>query len=189
VPVDYYFRRGSATREWTLDVEVYAPDGSPVGASHEWGSGRTAEGGTSAEVCANIPGTYRVKATVEWFDDRFSSLGTESAISPFEMSYPRTATTMFVSRRKPRPQQRVRFITSSRVENGISWVSNVRAYVALEVRTVRGWQRVRGSTKLTDSDGMSSWTYRWTSKRPITYRAVTVGGKYLASESAARTVG
>lgn len=174
-PYTFSFTVPAGTDSWTVEAVAVGPDGTTAATDLVLGSGASAAGTGALEFCGTEQaGVYELRTAVVHRDVETATEGSETSVASFTMRTPRSRSTLTVSDRTPRFNQRVRFVMKTQHERPSGYARTDGARVHLEVR-VPGtpWLAVKGSRRTTDSRGRATVVYRWDIRRSLWLRTVT----------------
>ena len=175
---DYWFSLPSNVTSWDLDISIYGPDGSSSTGDYAYGDGSTATGSEDALLCSyEGAGSYHIEGTLTGYDEDYDEVVTESPQGVLVMQKMPSRTTLKVRNRRPRFNQAVALTIKSQRRDAYGWVRHRYEYVALEVKTKKGWKRLPGSKSSTSRSGKTTLKYRWNVRRTLKLRGVTLANQ------------
>lgn len=170
--------------DWSLSVDLIAPDGTTEDSDFLWyEDGDPATGTSSFLFCgAEMPGRYVIAATGEWDDSDYNSHPFTLPYSTFSMRQPYSRTRLRVSDRTPSPGQVVRFRIGTTDERPRGYFRTAYASVVLQHRVGRRWKAYRWGHAITNARGVVTLKARFRG-RPVRVRARTLPEGYTTSYS------
>lgn len=158
----YGYTVNPGSSEWSLEVTLLAPDGTTEGHDYLYDAADPRSGTSHFQFCGwEMPGRYKIRATLTWYDDDFNEYESTLPAAYFWMRKPYTRTALTTSDRTPHFNEVVRFRAKVRDERPAGYFATRYAAVVLQVRTATGWRVIRGSRTTTDQWGTAVWRYRW----------------------------
>lgn len=174
--------------EMTIDAKAIGPAGYV--AEDDFRYITSTSGTASMLFCGDEKaGRYLLEAEVEACDESYNCDTITLPSARFRMREARTRTTLVIKPLRPRFNEVVRLVTTSREERPDGYAPAIYAPVGLELRAQHRWTNVKAAKARTDRHGMSVTRLRWNVRRPLTIRAITLPSNHgTGSASAARTV-
>ena len=174
---NYSVQLPAGTRDWTLDVAFYTPDGIESGSDSTFSYPSDPEpttGSSSHQVCSSeLAGRWTTRATLETCDYDFRCTTVSLPSTSFEMRRPTSRTGLRVSTKRPRSGQVLAFRIASQDERPTGYFGTDYAPVHLEWRDGTKWRRLPKGRTSTDSTGRATIRYKWATSGKLVVRAVT----------------
>ncbi|MEP9381584.1 hypothetical protein [Nocardioides sp. KR10-350] len=171
----------AAADDWDLEVTLVAPDGTDAGSDYKYGSNSKSASGYFWFFGSEMPGRYRVKAQLTWYDWDASSNWKHQVSLPtssFTMRRPHSRTTLTVSDRTPRKGQIVRYTITLRDERPRGYFPTKYEYVVLQHKVGGAWVNYRWSKDVTSARGKVTGRARYEG-RPVKLRAKAVASSWV----------
>ena len=172
----YSYAIAAPTADWNVDVEITDPFGAHESGDYIYDA-EPASGTSSLHLCGSgldSPGTYRITATLTWYDASYNKITEPATVVSFTLARPATRTTLRASTTRPEYNTKVVFRAKSTVQGRLAYAPHQYEKVRLEAYVNGAWRKV--DTTTTDSYGRAKFPYRWNTHKPrVKIRAVTLG--------------
>ncbi|KAA1420698.1 hypothetical protein FE697_017320 [Mumia zhuanghuii] len=172
--VSYSVGAAAGAEDWTLDLDVIAPDGRSAGGDFLMSGVDAASGASSVFFCGGVsrPGTYKIRGTITAYDADYNATTYAIPTSSFTMRQPRTTSALAAKPKKTRVGKVVRLTGTSKVERP-------RGYYALTTTRVRLQQKVKGTwrnvkaAEYTNYNGRTAFRVKAKKKGTMSFRLRT----------------
>lgn len=177
------------TADWNVDVEITDPFGAHESGDYIYDA-EPASGTSSLQLCGtgiDSPGTYRITATLTWYDSSYNVFTEPATVVSFTLARPATRTTLRTFITRPEYDTKVVFRLKSTVQGRLAYAPHQYEKVRLERYVNGAWRKL--DTATTDGYGRAKFPYRWSTHKPrVKVRAVTLGSPAWAPSKSDRLV-